>query len=688
MTTTTSTTGSTSAAAGSSIISSLGSGSGIDSSALITKLVDVSKAPQLDRLTTRQTQLETQISDFGLLRSSFSKLETAASALNNPDTFNAKSASIPTTSLLAITKLNATAAVGEYAITVDQIAQSQSLSSANFASTTAPIGKGTLAIRFGSWNAALDTFTVDASKTGGTITVDDSNNSLIGLRDSINKSSLGVKASVVTNGGVSKLLVTGPSGSTSEVEITATETVGATGLAKFNFNETTRNMTQQQEGKDALLHVNGLEITRSTNHMTDVVDGLEFDVFNKSTTETINIGISEDKSIAEKGIRDFVTAYNTFLSETEKLVGFDKDKNAYGSLRQDPLAKNLIQQLRSQLNASITGVSGNFNTLSNLGIGTQLDGTLKINDTAADATSFRNAIDKNFAAVRDLFVPTKSSTNAQIAVTKFTAATNPGTYAVAITTQPTKGALTGTAFVSTFPLDTTGKDYSFSVSIDGVDTSSSISLPAGKTYATGAELASEMQSLINSDSALVAGKVSVNVTYNTTTNKLEFVSSAYGSGSKINFSAVGADMNDLGIKVGHGTTGVDVGGTVDGVPAFGYGNVLLPALGSKAEGLSMSIEPGATSANITYSRGFAGSFTSLIDDFLKSNGMIKTRETTISKEVDSVKKDQATLDRRSEAYRTRLQAQFSAMESIVRSLKSTGTFLTGAFKALSASSNN
>jgi len=147
-------------------------------------------------------------------------------------------------------------------------------------------------------------------------------------------------------------------------------------------------------------------------------------------------------------------------------------------------------------------------------------------------------------------------------------------------------------------------------------------------------------------------------------------------------------MADLGIAVGNGTNGTDIGGTVDGVAAFGYGNVLLPALGSKAEGLNMTVQPGATSGSITFSRGFAGSFTNLIDSFLKSSGMIKNREASINTEIDKVKKDQSTLDRRSEAYRTRLQSQFSAMESIVRSLKSTGTYLTGAFKALAGSSNN
>lgn len=692
ITSSTSTTPNT-AGTGSSIISSLGSGSGIDTASLINKLVDVNKFADSNRLTTKQTLLETQISDFGLLRNAFSTLESSASALANADTFNAKSVSVPTTTLLGITKIDAKASVGDYNVNVDQIAQAQSISSGTFTSQNSPIGKGTLAIRFGSWTTTaatpgnplpVGTFTVDSSKTGGTIKIDDSNNSLTGVRDAINKSGLGLKASILSNNGTYKLLVTAPSGESSEVEITATEAPGSPGLASFNFNESAPTMLQQQEGKDAIIRVNGATVTRSTNHLTDVIDGLEFDLFNKSSSETINIGISADKATSEKAIRDFVAAYNTFLTDSGKLIGFDKEKKEYGSLRQDPMAKNLVQQVKSLLSVPMSGVAGGFSTLGSLGIRTELDGTLKIDDST-ETTSFRSAMDKNFEAVRDLFVPKISSDNAQINLTKYSKLSAPGAYDVVITTQPKQGALSAGAMVSTFPLDTTGKAYSFEVAIDGVKTSL-ITLPT-KTFATGAELAADIQSRINADSA-TAGKVSVNVSFNTNTNKLEFTSSAFGASSNVDFQTVGADMGDLGIAVGAGTPGVDVVGTVGGVAGFGFGNVLLPAIGSKAEGLSLNISEGATSGKITFSRGFAGTFTNLIDNFLKSNGLIKTRETNIAKDADKVKTDLVAVDKRSDAYRARLQAQFSAMESIVRSLKSTGTFLTGAFKALSGSSDN
>lgn len=699
---TVSSTGTSKTNTGSSIVSALGSGSGINTSALVDQLVEINKLPESNRLTQKQTLLNTQISDFGLLRAAFSKIEGAASTLSNADTFNAKSVSVPTTNLMGITKIEAKASVGDFSINVDQIAQSQSLTSASFASQTTPIGKGTLAIRLGTWTnvqpvptppapPVLDQFTVDGTKTGATITIDDSNNSLVGLRDAINKSNIGVKATIVGQAGAYKLLVTAPSGESNEIEITATETVGAEGLASFNVNSTTKNLTQQQEGKDSMLRVNGLSVSRSTNHITDVIEGLEFDLFAKSTTETVSIGITADKSIAEKAIRDFVTAYNTFLSDTKKLIGFDADKQEYGSLRQDPLAKNLVQQVRAQLGSAIAGLGGGFNSITSLGIRTNLgvDGTLSIDDSDLP-TSFKSIIANNFEAVRDVFVPKKSSTNAQIEVTRYSDKSTPGTYAVAITTQPTKGGLLGGAILGgavgdVINVDTGagGKVFDFKIKVDGVETNS-ITLPA-KVYTSGAALAADLQSIINLDSKLTTAKVTIGVTFNSTTGKLEFSSTSFGSDSTVAITTAGNGMSDLGMSVATGTTGTDVAGTIDGVAAFGSGNVLLPKLGSKAEGLAMQISQGATSGTISFSRGFAGTFKTLTDNFLKNNGLIKTRETSIDKDIKKVKEDMTALDRRSKSYRARLQAQFGAMEGIVRSLKSTGTFLTGAFKALSAS---
>lgn len=677
MTTVSSTSNNTTSSAGSNIISKLSTSSGVDNAALITQLVDASKAAEAARLTTRKTTLETQISDYGLMRSAISKLDTAVKALNNPDTFNAKSVSLPDTTLIGITKLEAKAAAGEYKIKVEQIAQAQSLSSGSFAAVDTPIGKGTLTIRLGEWNEPPTTFTADATKTGGTITIDDGNNSLTGLRDAINASNTGVRASIVGEAGAYKLLITAPSGAKNEVEITATEDVGAPGLNSFNFNQTSRVLNPEQEGRDAQVRVNGLLLTRASNNVTDVIEGLEFDLFNFSASEVVTINIAHDRAGAETAIRDFVAAYNTFFKDTQKLVGFDEENSKFGSLRQDPLSKSLMNSIRTMLGAPVSGLSGSFNTLGALGIRTQLDGSLQIVEDGKP-TDFNNTLKNNFDAVRDFFVPKRSSDNAQITVRANSGASIPGTYAVNITTNASKGYLNGGAFDpgTVFPLDTTGKDYSFKIKVNGAE-SASISLPT-KTYASAAEVAADLQTLVNADSTLKTAKASVAVAYNSVSNRFEFTSNDFGSASKVDISEVGADMDEFGLSVANGSAGVDVAGTVDGVAAFGYGNVLLPALGSKAEGLSMFIAPGATSANITFSRGFATQFSSMLDNYTKSsNGLIKNRETNITKDLEKVKDDEKVMDRRAESYRARLQAQFAAMESIVRSLKSIGQSLDG-----------
>lgn len=670
---------------GSSIIGALGSGSGIDSNKLADQLTEASKLVQSQKLTSKKTLLQTQISDYGLLRSSLAKLETAAAALGSADTFNAKALSVPDTKLLGITKLDSKAVAGSYQLKVLQTAQAQSLSSGSFSSTSSPVGKGTLVIRLGDWASDGSSFGVDSTKTGATITIDDTNNSLTGLRDAINKENFGVTATIVSDGGGYKLLLTASTGAKNEIEVVATEDSGSLGLAAFNFNETSRSLAQQQEGRDALISINGLQVSRESNHVTDVIDGLEFDLFASSSSETINLIISEDKSVAEKTIRDFVAAYNTFKAETELLVGYNPELEENGSLNKDPLAKNLMQNIRSALTSAVPGLTDGFANLSSLGIRTEIDGTLKIYEE--EKTGFRAAIDENFDFVRDLFIPKASSSSPGIEVTKFTARSQPGSYEVVITQQPSKGTLTTTDPVDLAAIGSGTKDYSFSFQLNGV-ASNAISLPDGKQYTSGAELAADLQSLINLDANLKAAKASVSVAFEG--GKLVFTSATYGATSTVNFTAVSADMlADFGLTNGAVvTSGTDVAGTIDGVEAFGSGNILLPAIGSKAEGLSMLVEPGTTSTTLKFTRGFAGGLSSLVNEFLKTSGLISEREKNIGKDIERVEKDEEALNRRSEAYRARLMAQFQAMEAIVRSLNTTGGFLDGLVDRLPFTSKN
>src|SRR5690606_37003123 len=113
--------------------------------------------------------------------------------------------------------LTATAAsnadVGNYKINVLQLAESHGLASAAFSDPNAVLGTGTLTIKFGTTDYDADTgvyngFSQNAGKGTLTLTIDSSNNTLVGIRDAINKAQAGVTAAIVsTNDGTEHRLV-------------------------------------------------------------------------------------------------------------------------------------------------------------------------------------------------------------------------------------------------------------------------------------------------------------------------------------------------------------------------------------------------------------------------------------------------------------------------------------------------
>ncbi|WP_295401273.1 flagellar filament capping protein FliD [uncultured Thiocystis sp.] len=259
---------------------------------------------------------------------------------------------------------------------------------------------------------------------------------------------------------------------------------------------------------------------------------------------------------------------------------------------------------------------------------------------------------------------------------------------------PTRANITGSAVTQTgfdaptdtftTPLDTASGDYGFKISIDGVE-SNAIDLT--DTYASAEALRADLELKINADAKLTAAGVALEVAYDTTTNRFSFISSTGGANSAVALTETGTDMSKLGISQAMtGTRGLDVVGTINGVAGFGAGNVLLPDIESDAYGLNLSVGAGARAQSeasgtngfqIGFSRGFGGELSKLIDDFLGSSGIIKTRETGIQTQLDGLDEQTTRLDRRMEGVSARLFAQFTAMENIVNSLQGTGSQLEG-----------
>lgn len=691
------------------IIQSLGVGSGIDTNNIVKQLTAIERSAPQQRIDTKRDLTEARISDYGVLSSALSTLKEAAAEIIKPEGMFSKTAAFTESDALVPTGLTTDVEPGVYNFTVEEIAQSQSISFAGLADDDSEVGEGTITLNFGAWTRdgsdRATSFVQDTEHESVTLTIDSSNNSLKGLRDAINNADAGVQASIIYDGSSYRLSILAESGENNEIEIVVDEggtsdlNEDAIGLSRFAFNSAKDDFATQtvetQMGEDARLTINGLSVQRSTNTIDDIVQGLSLDVLKAEPGEKITITVEDDKAFAEDNVRNFVDAFNAFLEAVDPIFGVSEETNEdgekitiEGSLSKDSMAKSILSRIRSTIASSIPGLTdSNFTALTNVGIRTELDGTLSISED-----EFKEAFADRFEDVQKLFAPQTYSSSSDITVNSYGKNTVAGEYNVIVTTPPSKGYLNANEFDPlnniTFPdYDSSSKDYSFKIRVNGNE-SDTITLPAA-LYDSEDEIAAALQAAINADATLQANGSSVVVSYDSDNSNFVFTSNQYGTSSTVTILDASTEItDDLGIANAGGTPGVKVVGTINGVAGFGSANVLLPALGEPGEGLAMLIGENATSATVNFSRGFAGELDELIKEFLSKDGLISAREASLEDDLESLDDDQDNLTRKMTAYEERLIQQFIAMERIINGINSSSGFLENLIDQLPFTSKN
>ena len=137
-TTATSTSAKTAAAG---IISTLGTGSGVDVNALANGLVAAEKAPRQNELNAKVTKAEGGISGYSAIKFVLNDLQTAFTNLKNQSSFSTLVPQISQPSAVSVTT-TATASPGTHTVTVSQLAQQQrSISADNVAGFENPLSQ-------------------------------------------------------------------------------------------------------------------------------------------------------------------------------------------------------------------------------------------------------------------------------------------------------------------------------------------------------------------------------------------------------------------------------------------------------------------------------------------------------------------------------------------------------------------
>jgi len=234
----------------------------------------------------------------------------------------------------------------------------------------------------GTTTAAHQAFTVNTDAT----------TTLSSLVAAINNASgnPGITASIINvDAGAQLLLTSNTMGAANTIGVQATPSSGSN-LSSLN------TLTTVQAPSNAIITLNGQQVTRQSNSFSDVVPGVTFSL-TAPTTSTASLAIAANPATATSNVNSFITAYNSLVGTMNNLSNYNATTGTASQLFGDPMMMGIKNQLLHALNASISGISG-FSTLAEIGVTPDNSGALSLNSVV-----FNQAMAANPTGVANLF---------------------------------------------------------------------------------------------------------------------------------------------------------------------------------------------------------------------------------------------------------------------------------------------
>lgn len=338
-------------------ISNLGVGSNLDLGALYDQL-EAAEKTKLTAIAKQRTTYDAQLSAYGKLQSALQNLQTATAALGKASTWNSTQVTSTNTAFSAVT--TSEASVGSYTVNVNQVAKAQVLTSGTIPTNNTQLGETTGATR-------TITITQPGTEKPLTVELSDKDTSLNGIAKAINAANGNVSASVIkASDGDYRLLLTSKT-----TGVDSAMTVEVTGDETLNGIIGSDAMQVQTEAQNAIVNVNGIEIERQSNTISDALPGVTFTIKAQSTAnETLDITRATEAN--QKAVNAWVTAYNALQSTigsvtkyTSVEAGAESQASGNGALLGDSSVRSIQQQLRGLLTVVQEGSAG---ILAELGI--------------------------------------------------------------------------------------------------------------------------------------------------------------------------------------------------------------------------------------------------------------------------------------------------------------------------------
>jgi flagellar hook-associated protein 2 len=416
-------------------ISSPGIGSGLDITGIVTGLVNAEIQPKSFRLDRQEAAIQAKISALGQINGVLSSFQSSLSNLTTLSSFQSRKADVSDKDVFTATA-STTASEASYQVEVLQLAKRHSVASGAYTDGTQTIGSGTINIEFGSYNLDNTVFTTNPEKSIETININSSQTSVIEIRDAINSANVGVSAAVINDTSGARLVLTSDdTGASNGLKITVIDDDGIhtdnAGLSELVFDPAngTNYFSETIKGQDAQVTINGLLLTNPSNTLDENIEGVTLNLIQEKPGTTINLDISLDDAAVKNKINNFVKNFNDLMSTIDGLTAYNSATNQGQILLGDAGTRNLRNQLTRLLSEPIDNVSTNFSTLTEIGITTNSNGLVEVDDTILS-----NALDNNFEEVGRLFAHGAYTSDSFIKVESIANTVDEGRYDINITT--------------------------------------------------------------------------------------------------------------------------------------------------------------------------------------------------------------------------------------------------------------
>lgn len=177
------------------------------------------------------------------------------------------------------------------------------------------------------------------------------------------------------------------------------ETVAYTGGSAVGDLDFSNNL---MTAADASFSVNGVSVSRATNEVSDLYDGLTLQLSQTTTPGTpVTVVISRNTEQIKSNILDLIETYNAAISDINILMGerSDDEEDIYsGSLAGDSFVRRLKDQLRTMLSGTSSTPGDSLSTLREIGLSFDLTGVASVNQDTLET-----ALSENLADVRTVF---------------------------------------------------------------------------------------------------------------------------------------------------------------------------------------------------------------------------------------------------------------------------------------------